>query len=49
MTVQVYADEILAYDSRLEDYNLLALQVSNGLNKAGTATIKMPPDHPPRA
>lgn len=46
MTVQVYADEMLAYDSRLEDYSLLALQVSNGLNKAGTATIKMPPDHP---
>lgn len=46
MIVQVYADDVLAYDSRLEDYSLLALQVTNALNKAGTATIKMPPDHP---
>ena len=46
MVIQVYADNLLAYDSRLDDYSLLALQVTNGLNKAGTATIKMPPDHP---
>lgn len=46
MVIQVYADDVLTYDSRLEDYSLLTLQAYNGLNKAGTATIKMPPDHP---
>lgn len=46
MIVQVYADDVLAYDSRLEDYGLLALTVTSAVNKAGTATIKMPPDHP---
>lgn len=46
MVVQVYADDALAYDSRLDDYSLLGLSVINAVNKAGTATIKMPPDHP---
>lgn len=46
MVIQVYADDALAFDGRLEDYSLLALQITNALNKAGTATIKMPPDHP---
>lgn len=46
MIVQVYADNVLAYDNRLEDYSLLELSVKNIINKAGTATIKMPPDHP---
>ena len=70
MTVQIFTDGVLAYDSRLQttqhkywtlgditlgqddpnatpvDYTLLELTVTNGLNKAGTAVIKMPPGHP---
>jgi phage minor structural protein len=42
----MYADDVLTYDSRLEEYGLLALSVTSGLNKAGTATITMPPGHP---
>lgn len=44
--IQVYADGALAYDSRLGDYALLALAYTGGLNKAGTATLTMPPGHP---
>lgn len=44
--IQVYADGALTYDSRLEDYDLLGLKVTTGLNKGGTAEIVMPPDHP---
>ena len=44
--IQVYADDLLVYDSRLEDYALLALSVTAGLNKGGTATITMPQHHP---
>ena len=44
--IQVYADNTLAYDSRLEDYGLLGLVVTAGLNKGGTATIIMPQHHP---
>ena len=44
--IQIYADDVLTYDSRLEEYGLLALSVTSGLNKAGTATITMPPGHP---
>lgn len=44
--IQVYADNTLVYDSRLEDYGLLGLTVTAGLNKGGTATIVMPPRHP---
>lgn len=44
--VQIYADGALVYDSRLEDYALLELEVTTGINKAGTATIKMPQHHP---
>ena len=44
--IQMYADDVLTYDSRLEEYGLLALSVTSGLNKAGTATITMPPGHP---
>ena len=39
-------DGVLAYDSRLEDYDLQALKVKTALNKGGTATIGMPPGHP---
>lgn len=44
--IQVYADDVLAYDSRLEDYSLLGLEVTTGLNKSGTATIVMAKGHP---
>ena len=44
--IQAYADDVLVYDSRLEDYALLTLTVTAGLNKGGTATITMPPHHP---
>ncbi len=44
--IQGYADGVLFYDSRLEDYALLRLTVTAGLNKGGTATITMPQHHP---
>lgn len=45
--IQVYADgDQLVYDSRLEQHSLLALSYTAGLNKAGTASFTMPPDHP---
>ena len=44
--IQVYADDVLVYDSRLEDYALLALTVTAGVDIAGTATITMPQHHP---
>lgn len=44
--IQIYADDVLTYDSRLEDYDLLELPVTTALNKGGTAGITMPPGHP---
>lgn len=44
--IQIFADGVLVYDSRLDDYKLLGLNVTAGLNKSGTATIVMPPDYP---
>ena len=44
--IQIYADGVLTYDSRLEDYDLQGLLVTTGLNKGGTAEITMPPGHP---
>ena len=44
--IQVYADGRLVYDSRLDDYKLLGLTVTAGLNKSGTATLVMPPHYP---
>lgn len=44
--VQVYADDRVVYDTRLPDTALLGLEVSVLVNKAGTAEIVMPPDHP---
>lgn len=44
--VQVYADGDLIYDSRVQELHLLGLSVELGLEKAGTASIIMPPDHP---
>lgn len=46
MVVQAYADGALFYDSRLDDYKLLTLKTTSGLNKGGTAEIKIPADHP---
>lgn len=44
--IRVLADGVVVYDSRLEDYKLLGLTITTGLNKAGTASIVMPPGHP---
>ena len=44
--IQVYTDGVLAYDTRLEDYDLQGLKITTGLNKGGTAEIVMPPNHP---
>ena len=44
--IQIYADGVLTYDSRLEAYDLQGLTVTTGLNKGGTAEIIMPPGHP---
>lgn len=45
--IRVYADDDqLLYDSRLDAYSLHALSYTAGLNKAGTASFTMPPDHP---
>lgn len=44
--IQVYADDILVYDSRLEDYALDELTATVPLDKGGVASIGMPPRHP---
>ena len=45
--IQLFANgDELVYDSRLNSHSLLALSYTSGLNKAGTATFTMPPDHP---
>lgn len=44
--IQVYADDALVFDSRLEKYDLNGLKVTTGLNVGGTAEIKMPAGHP---
>ena len=48
--IQLYADGVLAYDSRLKehgkDHTLLGLKTTTGLNKGGTAEFIMPPGHP---
>lgn len=44
--IQIIADDILAYDSRLDEYDLVSLPVTIGLNKGGTANIVMPRSHP---
>lgn len=45
--IQLYADDKLVYDSRLtsRDQALLGLTAVLGMNKGGTATIIMPPEH----
>lgn len=44
--IQVYADDKLAYDNRLEEYDLQGLKATTGLNVGGTAEIVMPATHP---
>lgn len=44
--IQIITSGVLTYDSRLQEHSLLALSYTAGLNKAGTATITMPPGHP---
>ena len=48
--IQIYADGGLVYDSRLrvagKDYTLLGLTITKGLNKGGTAVMRMRPGHP---
>lgn len=46
MAVQIYADERLAFDSRLEDYALEDLTVTCSVIKAGALELVMPPLHP---
>ena len=42
----IFQNDVLVYDSRLEDYALLGLTVTTGLNVGGTAEIMMPQGHP---
>ena len=44
--IQVFIDDDLIFDSRLQDSPLLELTATLSLDKAGTATLKMAPDHP---
>lgn len=44
--IQIYANDELTYDSRVEDYDLLGLKITSGINKGGTAEITMPAGHP---
>ena len=44
--IQIMADGVLVYDSRLKDYEVLGLKITTGLNKGGTAEIILPPAHP---
>ena len=44
--IQIYADNVLVYESRLAEYALQSLTLSRGLNVGGTAVITMPPHHP---
>lgn len=46
MAVQFFADGAVVYDSRVEEYGLLKLKTTTGLNKGGTAELTMPPGHP---
>lgn len=44
--IQVFADDALVYDSRLEVYDLVSLKVTNGISIGGTASIVLPTGHP---
>ena len=42
----VFQNDVLVYDSRAEDFDLVGLTVTTGLNVGGTAEIVMPFNHP---
>jgi hypothetical protein len=44
--IQLYVDDTLVYDSRIESTALIGLTAQLGLNKGGAATIILPPTHP---
>lgn len=44
--IRVYADDALVYDSRLDEYRLLALAYTAGVSISGTASFTMAPNHP---
>lgn len=44
--IEVYADGVTVYDSRLNDYVLRGLEVTTGVNKGGTAKLTMSSGHP---
>ena len=44
--IQLFVDDQLVYDSRIEATALLGLRAQLGLNKGGAATIVLPPGHP---
>ena len=44
--IQVYADGELIYSPGLDGYELLELSATLNVEKAGTAVITMPPEHP---
>lgn len=44
--IQAYADGVLFYDSRLDEYRLLELSYTEGVNVSGTASFKMAASHP---
>lgn len=44
--ISIYADGVLAYDSRLEEFDLSGLKIQHKLNAGGTAEIVMLPGHP---
>ena len=44
--IKIYADGVLTYDSRLEEYDLVGLNIKTVLGKGGTAKIVMPAEHP---
>ena len=44
--IQVFADDKLIYDSRLEETDLLALKATRTLNSGGKAEIAIPYNHP---
>lgn len=44
--LQLFVDDTLVYDSRIKATGLLGLKAQLGLNRGGTATIVLPPEHP---
>ncbi len=44
--ISIYTDGVLAYDSRLEEFDLSGLKINHKLNAGGTAEIIMLPGHP---